>query len=118
MGQKCCCCRHAARLTGANCCCCPRLQVGPLPGSYRWRGRNDSTAGHELNPKTLMSGLDDYPRASHPSPEERHLDLRCWMMMASDTMANVGKVSFLRLIPNKTISHTNKRSINLQTCAR
>ncbi len=47
-----------------------------LPGTklyrgYRWRGR---TPQH-----TLTSGLDDYPRAQPPHPEELHLDALCWV---------------------------------------
>ncbi|CAG9861004.1 unnamed protein product [Phyllotreta striolata] len=66
-------------------------QKGSLPGSYRWRGRDELT-NRELNPKTLTSGLDDYPRASHPTDEERHIDLYCWIAVASKTMARLANI--------------------------
>lgn len=66
-------------------------QVGDIPSSYRWRGRI-SDSPRELNPKTLTSGLDDYPRATHPDSKERHLDLRCWMTLASKVMAEIAHI--------------------------
>ncbi|KAH8354855.1 hypothetical protein KR084_012418 [Drosophila pseudotakahashii] len=63
-------------------------QRGELLGTYLWRGRNATTL-RELNPKSLSSGLDDYPRASHPTDKERHLDLRCWIALAASVMAEL-----------------------------
>ncbi|KAM7540757.1 hypothetical protein Aperf_G00000025435 [Anoplocephala perfoliata] len=65
-------------------------QAGELPTSFRWRGRplDDPT---QLNPLTLASGLDDYPRASHPTANERHLDLRCWMTAFARTIARLAR---------------------------
>ncbi|MCO5560649.1 hypothetical protein L7F22_014266 [Adiantum nelumboides] len=63
-------------------------QVGKLPGSYFWHGR-DADTDRELNAKALSSGLDDYPRPSHPSSDERHLDLRCWMALAAKSMTRI-----------------------------
>ncbi|KAL8142455.1 hypothetical protein V2J09_015487 [Rumex salicifolius] len=66
-------------------------QSGKDAGSYYWHGRDNITI-RELNPKTLSSGLDDYPRASHPNDDERHLDLRCWMLLAANCMHSIGEI--------------------------
>lgn len=48
-----------------------------------------------------MSGLDDYPRASHPSEDERHLDLRCWMLLAADCMHSIGELIGMKNVKEK-----------------
>ncbi|KAG6426732.1 hypothetical protein SASPL_110961 [Salvia splendens] len=65
-------------------------QSGKDVGTYFWHGR-DNVTQRELNPKSLSSGLDDYPRASHPSEDERHVDLRCWMHLAADCMSSISE---------------------------
>ncbi|KAJ8758894.1 hypothetical protein K2173_002673 [Erythroxylum novogranatense] len=66
-------------------------QSGKEMSAYFWHGRDNMTT-RELNPKTLSSGLDDYPRASHPNEEERHVDLRCWMLLAANCMHSISRL--------------------------
>lgn len=91
-------------------------QIGPVAGSYRWRGR-DPLTDRELNPKTLTSGLDDFPRASHPTELERHIDLYCWMAVASSTMARLGIIlgreSFLKYQQTADYLYNNELMDNL-----
>lgn len=66
-------------------------QAGIIPGTYRWRGRQ-ANAIHELNPQTLTSGFDDYPRASDPTEDERHIDLRCWLAFAANVLQEIARM--------------------------
>lgn len=66
-------------------------QDGEVPFSYYWKGR-DSLTDSQLIPYTFASGLDDYPRASHPNSMERHIDLRCWIAVSSRVLAKIAKL--------------------------
>jgi len=58
--------------------------------TFRWRGRNP--AENKLMPTTFASGLDDYPRALFPSPDEAHLDLMCWLAHGAGLLARIATV--------------------------
>ncbi|CAL0329723.1 unnamed protein product [Lupinus luteus] len=82
-------------------------QSGSKMSSYYWHGRDNMTI-HELNPKTLSSGLDDYPRASHPSADECHLDIRCWMFLAADCMHSIEVLLNKETKPDENYGSTAK----------
>ncbi|CAK5089431.1 unnamed protein product [Meloidogyne enterolobii] len=65
-------------------------QAGPKPGTFRWHDRN-ATTNMELNPCSLASGFDDFPRATHPTEKEYHVDLRCWMAMSSSVLVDLAR---------------------------
>ncbi|CAM9649573.1 unnamed protein product [Ectocarpus sp. 13 AM-2016] len=54
-------------------------------GAFQWRGRDPGD--DRLNALTLASGLDDYPRASHPSQnDEWHVDVVSWLALSCRSM--------------------------------
>ena len=58
--------------------------------------------------QTLTSGLDDYPRASQPTDDERHVDLFCWMAMAREIVHEVADWDGRgRASPPPTHTHTH-----------
>ena len=59
-----------------------QLPDSQLNQGYRWRGR---TAQH-----ILTSGLEDYPRAQPPHPEELHVNAVCWV---GSMAVALGKIS-------------------------
>ena len=60
---------------------------GPATIAFAWRGRN--IYERKLNPNTLASGLDDYPRAMLPCDEEMHADLMSWVIKSCDIMSKL-----------------------------
>nr|XP_027191588.1 mannosyl-oligosaccharide glucosidase GCS1-like isoform X2 [Cicer arietinum] len=82
-------------------------QSGEQMSSYYWHGRDNVTT-FELNPQTLSSGFDDYPRASHPSADERHLDLRCWVLLAAECMHSIEQFLNKETKPGRSYGSTAK----------
>ncbi|XP_076466816.1 mannosyl-oligosaccharide glucosidase-like [Babylonia areolata] len=64
--------------------------AGSKMSTYRWRGLDHTTVTGIVH-LMFASGLHDYPQASQPTEKERHLDLRCWMALASGVMAEMAK---------------------------
>ena len=65
-------------------------QAGERPNSFYWRGRDYGQDHVRLNPRTLASGLDDYPRAHFPTSRERHVDLHAWIVHGARLMSRIG----------------------------
>eukprot|EP00904_Undaria_pinnatifida_P001887 jgi/Undpi1/1169/HiC_scaffold_10.g04631.m1 len=60
-------------------------------GAFQWRGRDPGD--DRLNALTLASGLDDFPRASHPSKyQEWHVDVLSWLALGCRVMHSLSGV--------------------------
>ncbi|KAK7246976.1 hypothetical protein RIF29_41850 [Crotalaria pallida] len=82
-----------------------------LEAWFQWFNTTQSVMFFEIvtsKDNTLSSGLDDYPRASHPSNDERHLDIRCWMFLAADCINSIEDLLNKETKPDKNYGSTAK----------
>ena len=79
----------------------PKRKSETLQG-FRWRGRTPKLV--------LTSGLDDYPRAMPPHPEELHVDALCWVGFMAKTLESIS--AFLKANEKETqVFSTDKAEI-------
>ena len=88
---------------------------GGAARTYRWRGRNPTE--NKLMPTTFASGLDDYPRALFPSPDEAHLDLMCWLAHGAGLLARIATVLRDQATDSAAVEGSTSGLTSLQSAA-